>query len=668
MQRGRMLKNKDVVSVENNLMAGNYHQLFSNLRRLGRSIKQAWFKSLSSNNTEKYKFTSNNEFKKFLVNEIKESNVNAEPTEIKDISQYIYQFKKQLSRLSLVLIVWKDDPKLAQESESGTNKKRLRQLIKYKSPLDKDDRYAINIALQSMAFILCQQTNKFIQQQEKKIGYALTEDEIKQFITSGSKQDLLNFISKHIQRLNKFESERYLNVTHEDSSLSNQREVEKIAEAISAFQTPNKKKKLLKYIGIFLAFIASLACGLSTGGAIFLVFPSLPILGISLGAVIGLFGFTSNFGFFSQNFPNFILSFLKKGGITEYIDTEGKRRQLSTIKKYLFIPLAIVASITVGMGTFAITYTTVLALTAKLLPILALIWPPFPLIIVGILATAVGITLTVAVLTATIAAIKNSQDFTWASVKEKIENLSNLQIVGYLFKGLLVLIGLFGLAYFRYTAGLDLSQAIGPISAGITGVIAFIPQAFFTVFSIQKLIKLFSPSHTQQKETSIKSIFYRVYTFISLIGNAFGNAALVVVDNIKNITVLCIGGAVGCFFNSWSGNLPESDVNQDKRKEATQGIVKDYEDFLTESKKEKSTTPAYYSHLTREGDNSNGRVKNYNMVRAYSADEPLITGEFRRRSVSDPGASCTLFKPVKIIPDSWERGLNEITNGLIRQY
>lgn len=65
-----MLENDDVVSVQRNLMAGKYAKVLSDLRRLGRPIKQSWLKSPSSNNTEKYKFTLNPVFKQFLVEEI----------------------------------------------------------------------------------------------------------------------------------------------------------------------------------------------------------------------------------------------------------------------------------------------------------------------------------------------------------------------------------------------------------------------------------------------------------------------------------------------------------------------------------------------------------------------------------------------------------------------
>ncbi|MGC1853959.1 MAG: hypothetical protein WA659_01075 [Candidatus Aquirickettsiella sp.] len=591
-----MLKNDDILSIQEDLMAGNYKQLLSDLRQVGRPIKQAWLKSPLSNNIEKYKYTSNSEFKKFLLDKLETSKI-LEQSTIRNISE-LNRLKNQLSQLILFLSVWKDDAKFESEIPE-TNQKRLRQLIKFKASLDKDDRYAINIALQATVFILCQQSNNFIKYQEALHNYAedfAWEDSASFFKELDNKEKLITFISKHIKRLNEFESHRSLKViNYELTSEQNQQEIEKIGKAISSFLTPNKKKKLIKYVGILLAFIASLACGLSTGGAIFLLFPSLPILGISLGALICLFGFSSNFDFFSQNFPNFILSFLKKGGITEYIDAESKRRQVSALKKYLFIPLAALASITVGIGTVAITYTTVLALAAKLLPMLAMIWPPLPLIIVGILAAAVGITLTVAVLTATIEAIKNSQTL-WESVKASFKNLTKLQILGYVIKGSLVLVGLFGLAFFRYTAAVDLSKFIGPIGAVIMAVIAYIPQAFFTVFSIQKLIKLFSPSHSQPQETAahiksrfsrVKPIFYAIYAPICLIGNALGNAALVVVDGIS---AWSISGAIGCFFNSWSGNLLEPDANKHHRDRATTALDKQIERFNASTKGDASVT------------------------------------------------------------------------------
>ena len=591
----------DVVLVAENLVGKNYHQVLKGLRRIGRPIKKAWDVKLLQETgkiPENYKFSSDDKFKEFLIDNIKTyTRSTLLQTHIPDV-QNIQELKNKLSRLALFLTVWKDGAEIADlnSSQESKAKTKLRQEIKYKSTLDKDDRYAINIALQSIVFILCQQSELIVDQNKN------LKDFTTQFTQLNNKQALLEFISKQVTSLNKLESNQYLKITNEEPR-NVQQEIEKIGAAISAFQTPNIKKKIIKYTGVLLAFIASIACGAATGGAFFLLFPSLPLLGFILGGLIGIWGFSSNFGFFSQNFPDFLLSLLKKGGISEYIDEEGKRRQLSALKKYLFIPLAVVASLTVGLGTGAITYTTVIALAGKLLVISAFIWPPLFPIIAGILAAAVGITLTVAVLTATIEAIKNSQNFNWEVIKNTINNLSTRQIIGYIFKGLLVLLGLLGLAYFRYVAGIDLSNIIqpivglqaAPIVAAIVGVIAYIPQGFFTVLSIQKLIRLFSPpDNTSQEEATsssqslysrAKSRITKTYKSICLIGNAFGNAVLVVVDSISALSIF---GAIGCFINSWSGNLVEPPKSQQARSQATESLIKEVESFNAKVKTEPS--------------------------------------------------------------------------------
>ncbi len=656
-----MLRNDDVVSIQNDLKDGSYHQLFSDLRRLGRPIKQEWLKSPAP--IEKYKFTANPGFKQFLLEKIKKSNLNDEPTK-KDIPQEINQLKKQLSLLSLVLMVWKDDPKLEQESKSeqlpeSEPAKRSRQQIKYKSSIDKDDRYAINIALQAMAFILCQQSNKLIKDRENKIiyakDYALTEEaEINLFKAVDSKQDLLDFISKHIQRLNEFESERYLRVNNEEPL--SQQEIEKIGAAIAAFQTPNKKKKLLKYFGIFLALIAALACGLATGGAIILLFPSLSATAFILGGLIAFFGFKANFGFFSKNFSDFLLSLLKKGGITEYIDIEGKRRQFSATYKYLLRPLVIIASLTVGVGTISLTYITVSGLVAKLLPILAIIWPPLPLIIVGVLAVAVGIALTIAVFTASLELLKNVAALNMGFKKlcahaykncvdffKNLKNLPTRKKVELALMLFLLPIALAGLAYFRYTAGVDLSISIGVAAAIVMGIVAYIPQMAFTYLSINKfknfLINLFFPTPQVENNPStkstldrVKSVLSKIWYWLGLVINAVGNAVLVFTGSVTSIL-----GAIACALNSLTGNMLAPDVSRAKRNHATQRIVKEYEAFLNPPQVEKNSSVTTYSQSCSTRENDNFDLDYKNMLRSQSTEEPIMAHAFRRRSTTNPG-------------------------------
>jgi hypothetical protein len=613
MQRGRMLQNNDVVSIQKDLMTGDYQQLLSGLRRIGRPIKQTWLKSSAAKNSKKSKFTSNPVFKQFLIEGIDEFKIPE--------SSNISQLKNQLSRLALFLMVWKDDPNLAQESEqlnlSETEKKKLRQQIKFKSSLDKDDRYAINIALQTMVFILCQQSNNLIKHQETLHNYDKDfawENNVNFFKILNTKQNLIKYISAHIKKLNKFESHRYVNVINYELSFNEkQQEIKKIVEAIAAFQTSNKKKKLLKYFGIFIAVIAALACGLSTGADIFLFISNFPVA-ITIGVLFFSFGFYANFNFFSVNFPDFLLSLFKKGGISEYIDLEGKRRQFSAIYKFL-LALVVVASIMVGAGTTALTFATILSAIATILAgvtisniataiptiiaAVAIIWPPLPLIIIGVigvLAVMVGITLTIAVLTASNGSLKKIAalnltfielvKYAWNNCKEWVKNFKNLkthQKVGYAITILLLPIALFGLAYFRYTAGADLAEFISVIGAAVTGVISYIAQMAFTALAVNKLsnilIKPFSSSATQQEASSTpKSIFSQVKSNViypvCLIGNAGANAMLV-----YNGSALSGAGAAACGLNSLAGNTSEPDTNRPFRNSATNALVTELENF-----------------------------------------------------------------------------------------
>ena len=663
-----MLERDVVLSVTEGLVNRNYQQVLKGSRQIGRPIKKSFDDNLlqkTGKTPQNYKFSSNPTFKEFLYDNylktftrstLHQTRMDDDVQLDHDVQHNIQQLKNQLSGLAFFLTVWKDgaekdDSNSSQESKANT---KLRQEIKFKSTLDKDDRYAINIALQSIAFILCEQSERIVIKDKDK------DKDLINFIEQFKKLDtkaLPEFISKQILELNKLETNLNLEVSHEDP-LDIQQEIEKIGAAISAFQTPNIKKKIIKYTGISLAFIASIACGAATGGAFFLLFPSLPVLGFILGGLIGIWGFSSNFGFFSQNFPNFLLSFLKKGGISEYIDEKGKRRQLSALKKYLLIPLAAMASFTVGLGTVAITYTTVIALAGKLFVISAL-WPPLFPIIAGILAAAVGITLTVAVLTATIEAIKNSQNFSWENVKNTLNNLSTRQIIGYVFKGLLVIVGLLGLAYFRYVAGIDLSNIIqpivglqaAPIIAAIMGAIAYIPQGFFTVLSIQKLTRLFSSSEniSQEEAASLPQSLYsrtksritKTYKSISLIGNAFGNAVLVVVDSISALSIF---GAIGCFFNSWSGNLVEPPKNQQARSQATQLLIIQVNDFNNKVKPKPSASTDDFENNQRKFNLNSFELQEPSLPSPVeSEDGSCLTSDNTKRGYSIRGNGSEFF-------------------------
>jgi hypothetical protein len=586
----------------------SYSEFLEKARLLGNSVKKDWYAQATN---EKDKFTSNRNFKEFLIKKMARI-----PLPVENRFDEIKALKTKLSHLQLFLAVW-DDADLSREEN-----KQIRPQVKYKAKLDKDDRHAVKIALLALAFTLSEQTDEWILSQEANKANAsqVTHEQradirvtsFKEITTTEALNDLISkcirelirresrfTLKTYIDKLSKHDAIKYKDLIDELSKKNDRlkqldeirkkpalaQKIAKIAKAISSFDTPTKKKKTLKYLGIFIAWIASLAAGISTGGAVYLLFPTLVIPAITVGVFIFAVGYIANFRFFSQNLPNFLLSLAKKGGATEFINREGKREQLSRLKKYLLLPLALLASLTVGISGAALTYTAILSLVSSILPMLAMLWPPLPIVLVGILAVSVLIVLSVSTFNAIIEMFKKPLP-SLAALREtfsieKIRQLGARQIIACIMQALLIPVALFGLVYFRIIAGVDLSTLTGLVSAVISGVAALIAQIAFTVLSINKLNKaLMHPfaSSTQAgnlADTSRKGWFSRIkstlawiYAPVCLISNAVGNAALV-----YNGSPLSTAGAVACGLNSLAGNIPEQDMNQIKRVEATTAIV-----------------------------------------------------------------------------------------------
>ncbi len=692
-----MLKEKWIESVEKGLLDENYTQVMRGLRKTGRPIKKAWNTQLLQGIgkiPKSYKFSSDPQFKEFLVKKLEDS-LESTPESSQEVQSTIQDLQNKLSRLALFITVWKDnvdndvsflEESELQESESDTDKKWLHQQIKFKSLLDKDDRYAINIALQLMVFKLYQQSDSFIK----------NEEWLDKFKESKNKQALLELIFIRIKALNNL-SDKPINLKVQ------QEEINKIGETIGNFQTPNLKKKLLKCFGIALAFIAAVACGLTTGGAIFLLGPSVLafaiflgiftvsvslqfkggftgfvialLCGLAIGATIyalcllltpalallfsaicfgvltGLFGFTANFGFLSKNFPDFLIRSIQKGSINEYIDKNGKRKQFSAVYKFLLTPLFAFASLMVGAGTVALTYITILKLLTTLLPLLAAIWPPLPIIIAAVLAGAIGIALLVAVFTGSLDFLKKVAalelgfielcKYVYENCKQWLNNLGNLkrhEIVGLVILLLLLPVGLAGLAYFRFTAGVDLSEFIGITGAIVMGVVAYIAQIAFICLSINKF-----KNATIKPSTSSND-------FSALISNAVGNALLV-----YDGSPLSILGAIACFVNSLCGNMSETDMLKESKIQRAASLAHEFNSRLTQAEKPSpsisSTSPLNVLQPQNTPDNSidgpkeSPKSKNY-FIRSQSDDpaqhpaDPCSSGDIAANtnsSVVDAG-------------------------------
>jgi hypothetical protein len=164
----------------------------------------------------------------------------------------------------------------------------------------------------------------------------------------------------------------------------------------------------------------------------------------------------------------------------------------------------------------------------------------------------------------------------------KFSQLSARQIFSCVIQALLIPLALFGLVYFRITAGVDLSTLTGLVSAIVTGVAAFIAQIAFTVLSINKLkealvrpfdsapIQTENPATTAHKSTfsRIKSSLSSICATICLVSNAIGNGVLVYAGS-----VLSILGAIACALNSLAGNLPEDEDRNHKERATADDVI-----------------------------------------------------------------------------------------------
>jgi hypothetical protein len=581
------------------LCNGDYSQYIKHLRLLGRALIQAWetIPGAGSHTAEKAKFTANLAFITYLNQDVINKEGAAEKTlNLKPIKpQNITELRLKLNRLRFFLMTWEDadlNREADENEEAGQNKnKRLRQFLKFKANLDKLDRHAISTAFFAETVMLLQQANACVQKNNISgannhlVTTSVVVDNIK------TTQALIDVVSQHIKQLNICDSENL--------KLNKRQEQKNAAKAIVSFTTPTKKKKFLKVSGIFIAFIIALACGIATGGSIYALLPALSVVAILAGTFIFTVGFIANFRFFAKSIPDFLINLVKKGSVTELINKKGEREQFSAMKKYLVLPLAGLASLTVGLSGAALSYSVILKFVMAVLPVLAIIWPPLPIILVTILTGALCIGLMSSVLTAIIDALKKPLP-TRQELTHWIKNITPTEIVAYLIKALLIPVALFGLVYYRITASWDLAALIGTQLAGTislaVSIVAFITQIAFVVLAVDKLYDVIANVFSEKQATDnttekavaqnpqnkgllskIKSFIAWIYPPLSLVSNAAGNAFLV-----YDSSPVSIAGAAACGLNSLAGNIPKQDPNQLRRTQATERIINALDEFEPE--------------------------------------------------------------------------------------
>ncbi len=200
-----------------------------------------------------------------------------------------------LWNLKALLVAW-EDPGL-----HGKADKELRQAIKFKKDIDKSIRRAIHAALIAEALRVCKEPYVFYGK-KLSVDFSISD--------KTTNEICLDKLNNAIQLLSN-------NKPPEDI----EQRFKKAAKAISSFKP--LPDKFLQALGVFIAFLAALACGLTVGGCAYLLFMSLTpvtffLLPFIPAAVISIFGalivFGVNFSYLYKNIPEVLLSAAKMGG------------------------------------------------------------------------------------------------------------------------------------------------------------------------------------------------------------------------------------------------------------------------------------------------------------------------------------------------------------------
>lgn len=434
-------------------------------------------------------------------------------------------------------------------------KKKIRQSMKFKKDIDKTIRRSIHVGL----FISVVESLLRFMKATKNCEEADLEILLKELEELGS-------IKTSVKKFKKFLESKEFKV---GSDICDKNFLE-AANLISTFTL--WPEKIFNRCGIGMGLIAALACGLSTGGAIFVLLTSFSLpLGfvIPLSLLFFLAGSRANFQLFSQHIPRFLQDLCKSGGVTEFINEQGKSVQLSTTKKFLLLPAAFL-SISVGMVTAAITVLEGTKIIAIICPMLAVACPYVPGILLGILASALLIGLSVVMFRAFIEILQSQ--FSWQTIKETImekwQDLNRIKFLAYAFKALIMVAALFGLFFLSITGAPTLAASLGWIAAYGISLAAFIGDIPFTLITALTFCTSLLTKKDSNSDLTKDSGYYlrKVVEFFALIINALGNAALVFTDSwVSRIA------SIACFMNSYANNRIQDDngIFIDARAKAT---------------------------------------------------------------------------------------------------
>jgi hypothetical protein len=456
-----------------------------------------------------------------------------------------------------------------------------RQQMKFKKDINKSKRKLIHTGLFKSVYEILFQFKSAAETEEKnKIEVLLNR-----LIQYAERKKTLIEVIKEFLEYKEFTptfentSEANKNViASEDISQANKNVINEsfsaAVKAISGFSLWDDK--FLYSCGWGIGLFASLACGLSTGAAIFILLASFSLpLGfiIPLSILIFIAGTRANFQLFSQHIPQFFHDLCTEGGITEFIDHKGKRLQLSKGKKFLLLPLGLL-SLSVGITAAAITYLEGTKMIALICPMLAATCPHLTAALLGILAIALLIGLTIIMLRTFIGVLQSQ--FSWQAIKEDIsekwQKINVKQICFYFFKVLVMAAAFFGLVYLDFTGTATLAGLIGWIAADVITIAAIIGDLPFTLkTALAWCNSLFNKTDSSSNlEKDARYYLGKIVEFLALVINAIGNAALVFTDSWVSRMA-----SIACFGNSYVSNRIQEDEGKlfQSRAKATQNSL-----------------------------------------------------------------------------------------------
>lgn len=460
-----------------------------------------------------------------------------------------------LFKLLCFIQVWADPEETWINADDDEYRKK-RQLLKFKKNIPKPTRRLIHLGLFKLVYEIFRQfkqaaaSNNDAEEEEfiKNLLESFEQPSIESNGNKLKKKSLINAINKFLKYKN-------FNSTPENIE-ENFLGATKLIAGFSVWTD-----KFFYGCGVGIEFISALACGLSTGGAIFvlLVGFSWPLgLVIPLSLLIFFAGTRANFQLFSQHISPFLQDLCRNGAVAKFIDQQGKRLQLSRSKKFLLFPAGFF-SISVGIAAAAITYLEGTKMIALICPALIVACPHLSVVLLSILASALLIGLTI-VMFRTFIGVLQSQ-FSWQEIKldikEKWHNLNGAKGLGYVFKACVMVAAFFGLGYLDFIGTPTLASLLGWVAAdGITlaAIIGDLPFTLITALAWCNSLFKSSANPSSDLPKDIAYYLWKIVEFSALIVNALGNVALVFTDS-------CVSriASIACFMNSYVSNRMQED-------------------------------------------------------------------------------------------------------------